>query len=205
MKINTKAMHLLDENEYWFRLLKNLTENAYKTNNNTPITYVAHSLGGKMLLHFLQKKPQQWKNKYVKQVITLAVPWGGSSVAVQAASIEYDLGFAALPNENMNQIQRTFPSIAWLMPSKYFWKPHEMLATIGERSTQSQTFINFSSKNFHFIIKFGFLSKSYFSCSDIDVPDMVDMIDDLVAYNSFRAPGVKLHCLYGTNTDTVER
>lgn len=90
-------------------------------------------MGGRMLLHFLQKKPQKWKNKYVKQAITIAVPWGGSSMAIQAASIGYDLGFTALSNDNMKQIQRTFPSIAWLMPSKYFWKPHEVLATIGEK------------------------------------------------------------------------
>lgn len=34
---------------------------------------------------------------------------------------------------------------------------------------------------------------------------MIDMRKDLADYNSFRAPGVEVHCLYGTNTDTVKR
>lgn len=125
---------LTDENEYWFKKLKNLTEHAYKINDNVGVTYIAHSMGGNMLLQFLQKMSQEWKDKYVNRVISLAVPWGGTTLAFQAASIGYDLGISVFPNQKMMELQQTYPSIAWLMPSKYFWKPNEVLATMGGRN-----------------------------------------------------------------------
>lgn len=123
-----------NENEYWFRKLKNLTEHAYEYNDNVGVTYIAHSMGGKMILHFLQQMPQEWKDKYVKRMISLATPWGGTALAVQAASIGYDLGVTTIPNKQMKAIQETFPAIAYLMPSKFFWKPYEVLATIGGKN-----------------------------------------------------------------------
>lgn len=141
------------EHENWFNQLKNLTENAYATNNNTPIIYIAHSLGGRMLLHFLHKMPEQWKDKYVKRVINIAVPWGGCVKAIRTASVGmgisdiavysdlmqyksngYGFSLPILSKEKTKQIVETFPSIAWLMPSTYFWKSNEVLATIGAKN-----------------------------------------------------------------------
>lgn len=79
----------LDENKDWFTRVKYLTENAYKNNDDVGVTFIAHSMGGRMLLHFLQQMSQEWKDKYVKQVITLSVPWGGSIQAIQAISVTY--------------------------------------------------------------------------------------------------------------------
>lgn len=103
-------------------------------NKNTPITFIAYSMGGRMLLHFLQQMPQTWKNQYVKRVITLGVPYAGSVRALQAMSIGYDLGIVVLPNEKLKEISTTFPSLAYLMPSQPFWEPNEPIVIINRKS-----------------------------------------------------------------------
>lgn len=119
-----------DENKDWFELLRYLTEHAYNMNENIGVTFIAHSMGGRMILYFLQQMPQEWKDKYVKQVITLSVPWGGSVQAIQAISVGYDFGAEVIQNIKMNEVQKSCPSVVWLMPSENFWKPNEVLATI---------------------------------------------------------------------------
>lgn len=101
-------------------------------NGNLSVTYIAHSMGGRMLLYFLQQMPQSWKDQYVNQVITLSVPWGGSIQAIQSISVGYDFGAKLLQNIKMNEVQKTCPSVVWLMPSETFWKPNEVLATINK-------------------------------------------------------------------------
>lgn len=91
-------------------------------------------MGGKMILYFLQQMPQEWKDQYVKQVITLSVPWGGSVQSLQAISVGYDFGATLVENEKMKAVQETCPSVVWLMPSTSFWKPNEVLATINKKN-----------------------------------------------------------------------
>lgn len=123
--------HVIDENKDWFKQLRSLTEYAYNLNGNVGITYIIHSMGGKMILYFLQQMPQEWKDQYVKQVITLSVPWGGSVQSLQAISVGYDFGAELVQNERMKAVQETCPSVVWLMPSPMFWKQNEVLATIN--------------------------------------------------------------------------
>ncbi|XP_055309524.1 phospholipase A2 group XV-like [Sitodiplosis mosellana] len=96
-----------NENKDWFIRLKELTEFAYNINENIGITFICHSMGGRMILYFLQQMPQEWKDKYVKQVITLSTPWGGSIQAIQAISVGYDFGAELIQNNKMKQVQET--------------------------------------------------------------------------------------------------
>lgn len=123
-----------DENVDWFDQLARLTENAYKSNNNTAVTYICHSMGGKMILYFLQQMPNNWKDKYVKEAITISAPWGGSMQAVVALSVGDNLDSKMLSSAKMKGVQETYPSIVWMMPSKYFWKSNEIWATINKKN-----------------------------------------------------------------------
>lgn len=125
---------LSDENQKWFRNLSVLVEAAFVMNNETRITFVAHSMGGRMLLHFLQQMPLSWKDKYVEKAITMSVPWGGAVQSLQAISIGYDFGSYLIQNEKMKEVQETCPSVAWLIPSKYFWKADEVIAKTNEKN-----------------------------------------------------------------------
>lgn len=115
--------------------MENLVESAYNTNNKIGVTFIAHSMGGRMILQFLQQKSQIWKDKYVKQLISLSSPWAGSMVTIQALSIGYSFGEDTfVKNDKMKKAERTFPSIVWLLPTQNAWEPNDVLATTTKKS-----------------------------------------------------------------------
>lgn len=56
-------------------------------NNNTPVTLLAHSMGGPMTLIMLQRQSQKWKDKYISALITLSAVWAGSVKAIKVFAI----------------------------------------------------------------------------------------------------------------------
>lgn len=100
-------------------------------NGNVPVTFIAHSLGGRMLLYFLQQMSQSWKDMHVKRVLAFSVPWGGSTRTVQALSVGYDFGIWFLSRQKMLELERTYTSVVWLLPSEYFWKSHDVIAVLN--------------------------------------------------------------------------
>lgn len=56
-------------------------------NNNTPVTLLAHSMGGPMTLIMLQRQSQKWKDKYINTFITLSAVWAGSIKAIKVFAI----------------------------------------------------------------------------------------------------------------------
>lgn len=84
-------------------------------------------MGGPMTQLFLQGRPQDWKEKYIAQIVTLNSPWGGTIQTLEAITVGYDLGEYVLPNYAMKSIQRSCPSLAWLLPSPHYWKPNDIL------------------------------------------------------------------------------
>lgn len=76
-----------DENVDFFPKLKALVEESYAANNNTPATLLVHSMGGSMALHFLRLQTQAWKDKYIRRMVSLSTPWGGSVKALKVFAI----------------------------------------------------------------------------------------------------------------------
>lgn len=58
-------------------------ENAYSTNDNSPVIIVAHSMGGPFMLYFLSRQTQAWKDQHIKALVTLAGVWGGAVKALK--------------------------------------------------------------------------------------------------------------------------
>nr|CAH7741035.1 unnamed protein product [Callosobruchus chinensis] len=86
----------------------------------------------------------------------------------------------------MKQMQITFPSLAWLLPSKLFWKPDEVLVQTDKK--------NFTISNL----------QEYFR--GLSFPEGWEMRKDTEPYQlHFQPPGVEVHCLYGVNVPTVEK
>ncbi|XP_065162884.1 phospholipase A2 group XV-like isoform X2 [Atheta coriaria] len=175
-----------NENYEYFVQLKALIEETYAQNNNTPVILIAHSMGGPMTLYFLNLQTQAWKDQHIKSMVTLSGAWGGSVKAVKVYAIGDDLGSYFLSGSVLKQEQITNPSLAWLLPSSLFWKPDEVLVQTDKK--------NYSLSNI----------KEYFY--DLDYMDGWDMHKDTKPYTlNFTAPGVEVHCLYGTAVPTVEK
>lgn len=58
--------------------MKRLVEDTYELNEQAPVTLITHSMGSLMALVFLQEQTQQWKEKYITKMISLAGAWAGS-------------------------------------------------------------------------------------------------------------------------------
>ncbi|GBP70031.1 Group XV phospholipase A2 [Eumeta japonica] len=175
-----------NENQDFFGKLKDLVEEVYNMNNKTAVTLLVHSMGGSMALHFLQNQSQKWKDKYIRRFISLSTPWGGSMKAVKVFAIGDDLGSLMLRESVMRTEQITCPSLAWLLPSPVLWKPNEVIV-------QTDKF-NYTINDFQKL----FL--------DMDLPNAWEMRKDTERYTKdFSAPGVELHCIFGTNITTVEK
>ncbi|XP_052758628.1 phospholipase A2 group XV-like [Galleria mellonella] len=175
-----------NENAEFFVKLKSLVEETYAMNNKSAVTLLVHSMGGSMALHFLRLQPQSWKDRYIRRLLSLATPWGGSMKAVKVFAIGDDLGSLMLRESIMRTQEITCPSLAWLMPSPLLWKPTEVLVQTDK--------YNYTINDF----------QKWFA--DMDLPDAWEMFKDTQKYKSdFTAPGVEVHCLYGSNISTVER
>ena len=97
-------------------------------NGNTPVVMIGHSMGCPMILYFLTQQTQAWKDKYVKSIITLAGPWGGSVKYLEIFAVgtdfsdQYDFPVSSYILKDVTKfIGRTQPSLAWLMPSSLIW------------------------------------------------------------------------------------
>ncbi|XP_026468778.1 group XV phospholipase A2-like [Ctenocephalides felis] len=175
-----------NENEQWFVDFKELIEETYSMNNGTPVTIVAHSMGGPMTLVFLQRQISEWKNQHIKRFITLAGAWAGSVKAVKVFAMGDDLGSYVLRNSILREEQISCPSLSWLLPSPLFWKPNEVMATTKSRNyTLAQ------------------LSEFF---DDLEYPQGWEMRKDNIQYSlNFSPPDVETHCIYGSGIPTVER
>lgn len=123
--------------------VQRLTEDAYERNDKQRVTFIGHSMGGLMILQFLQQMTSEWKEMYVKQMITLSTPWGGSVQALQALSVGYDFHSSMISTYKMKEIQETCPSLVWLLPSPYFWKPNEVLVRATDKQYTVETLNEF--------------------------------------------------------------
>lgn len=161
-------------------------EDTYEENQQTPITFITHSMGSPMTLVFLQQQSVQWKEKYVQRQISLAGAWAGSIKALKVFAMGDDLDSFFLSGKILKAEQITNPSTAWLLPSPLFWKSTEVLVKTPSRvytTAQMEEFFN-----------------------DIDYRTGWEMRKDNLQYTlNFSPPGVELHCLYGDGLDTVER
>jgi alpha-beta hydrolase superfamily lysophospholipase len=58
--------------------LKDLIESASGSNNGKQVVLMAHSLGGLFALQLLNRNSVSWRKQFVKHLVTLGTPWGGT-------------------------------------------------------------------------------------------------------------------------------
>ena len=121
-----------------------MIEDMYKTNGNTKVTLVVHSMGGLVSLHFLTGFSginQAWKDKYIHAYVTLSAAWSGGAATVQSVVSGYHgisdlLLFAyGLISNFIVPIGRTFESIPWLFPKASVFGNDVLISTPSKQYT----------------------------------------------------------------------
>lgn len=174
-----------NENAQWFIDMKNLVEETYNMNGNISITIIAHSMGAPMTLIFLRSQTEEWKEKYIARIITIAGAYAGSAKPVKVFAMGDDLGAFALRASVMRDVQISMASLSFLLPYPSLWKPDEVLVRTKTRTysySQLEEFFN-----------------------DLNYPTGWNMRQDNLKYiEDFSPPNVEIHSLFGSKIKTVE-
>lgn len=159
-------------------------EDTYTLNNNEKAIIICHSLGCPNMLYFFNLQSQEWKDKYIKSMVSLAGPWGGSVKALKAFASGDNFGVVVVRALTIRQDERTYPSLAYLLPSDRFWSNDEVLL---QSSTRNYTVSDY--KDF-------FQDMNYMTGYEmwLDVKNLI--------YN-LTAPNIEIHCLHGVGIDTI--
>ena len=185
-KIDHSYFVLSDELHQYYFEVEALVQDTYEINGEQKVILLCHSMGCPTILYFLNHQSQQWKNTYIKSLISLAAPWAGAVKSLKAFASGDNFGVIVVPSLTIRQDERTFPSLAYLLPSDKLWSGDEVLMQSSLR--------NYTSHNY----------RSFFE--DINYMVGYNMWLDVrnLTYD-LTPPGVEVHCLHGHGIDTMHK
>lgn len=170
----------------YFKNLKALVESTFRNNGNEKVVFICHSMGCLNALYFFNTNTQTWKDKYIRSIISLSGVWGGSVKAMKAFASGDNFGVVVIPSLSLRKDVRTFPSLAYLLPSKEVWPAEKVLV----KNRDKRYTVNDYQQFFH----------------DINYPTGYEMWLDVKNLTSpSTAPGVEVHCLHGNKVNTMEQ
>jgi len=169
--------------EFFMNLTK-LVEETYYQNKGLKVILVAHSMGNPVLLYWLNNYVHlAWKEKFIKNFVSLAGVWGGAAKPVRLMSSGDNLDILVVKPLTARPYQRSATSTAFLMPSSKFWGADEILVQTPSRNytvnDYEQFFNDINYKTGHELRE-----------------NTKDLIYDL------NPPDVEVHALYGIDVKT---
>jgi len=167
---------------------KKLIEDTYSMNQNKQVHILAHSVGSIHFTHFLNLQTQEWKDKYIGSLISVAAPWSGSPKALRAIisgdnfGIEFSSWLTLVDRMRVRPMLRRAGGTIFLIPEYSFYNTTELV------KTPTRTY---SAKDYRQLFK------------DINSPITTEIFDAVEGFfDSLKAPAVEMHCLYGTTFPT---
>lgn len=112
--------------EYFDKLTK-LIEQSYEETSK-PIVLISHSMGGPLINLLLSKKPQKWKDKYIKGWITINGVFGGSIKAFLLNTFGYSdiIPSYILSTDAILRVFSSFPSTYYLQLSPNYFEDEKV-------------------------------------------------------------------------------
>jgi len=175
-----------NELQDYFVDLKALVEKAYEDNGKEKVVFICHSMGCLHNLFFLNMNSQAWKDKYVRSMISLSGVYGGSVKAMKAFASGDNFGVIVIPSLSLRKDVRTFPSLAYLLPSEEVW-PHDKVLV----KNRDKLYTVKDYRQFFTDIGYPVGYEMYLDVRNLSLPHV--------------APGVEVHCLHGHKVTTIER
>lgn len=172
-----------ENKEYFLKLQLMIEDMAEKYGG--PVVLIAHSMGNMYTLYFLNHQPQAWKDKYIKAFVSLGPPWAGVAKTLRVMASGDNNRIPVISPLKIRSQQRTAVSTAWLFPYAHTW-PSDMVLV----STPS---VNYTVNDYQHFFK------------DLNYEDGWSMREDTEPLvSALEAPGVAVHCLYGTGIPTAQ-
>ena len=102
--------------EEYFKNLQKLVEDTYTLNHKKKVTLFAHSLGSIFGLYFLNRRTQEWKDKYIHAFVTTGAPWEGSAVEYQLFASGMNFAIPTIDPFVIRHEQRTQENNMLMLP-----------------------------------------------------------------------------------------
>ncbi|KAK0400891.1 hypothetical protein QR680_015504 [Steinernema hermaphroditum] len=174
----------------YYTSLKSAIEKAFDESDNRKVAIFGYSMGSPVMLYFYHHfVTQAWKDKYIHSHVGLNGAWGGSTEMVKLFTSGYVLDeFKYFVSPYIFRTsQRSFTACAFMLPSAALWDQSEVLVQTAEK--------NYSLSN---------LKELFY---DMDYPTGWDQYTTCLYPNitTLDAPGVDVHCLYGSGIGTPDR
>ncbi|CAN6587235.1 unnamed protein product [Malus baccata var. baccata] len=166
--------------------LTHLVENASTSNGGKPVILVSHSLGGLFALQLLNRNPPSWRRKFIKHLVALCAPWGGTVDEMLTFASGNTLGVPLVDPLLVRGEQRSSESNLWLMPNPEIFGRKNLLVI-----TPNATYSASDVPRFLDDIGFGEGVHPYKT-------RVLGLMEELVA------PGVPITCVVGSGVKTAE-
>jgi len=150
-----------------------------------PLVVVVHSNGAPLLNYFLSTVGAAWRRRHVGGAVALAGAWGGAVKTLKVYAAGDNLNYRILNPAYIRAVERSFPSLSFLLPDPQLWGDATMVEYAGN---------NFTMRDIDAFFRL------------MNLSDAVAMHEDTskIFSKSGNAPKVPLHCLYGVGVETVE-
>ncbi|KAI4316599.1 hypothetical protein L6164_024565 [Bauhinia variegata] len=166
--------------------LKNLIEGASSSNAGRPVILVSHSLGGLYALQLLNRNSISWRRKFIKHLVAISAPWGGTVDEMLTFASGSTLGLPVVDPLIVRGEQRSSESNLWLLPNPKLFGRDKTLVTTKNR--------NYSAHDIADFLK------------DIGFPEGVYPFENriLPLMDKIEAPRVPITCVIGSGVKTPE-
>lgn len=177
----------------YFASLKNLIEQTFKDNGQTPVILLTHSMGGLEVHYFLTTflpmvtpQPQQWKEKYIHKFIPISAPFGGSMESLKSYVTGRSAGVILYANEEIKDLETTMPVLPFLQPNRNAFSRDRVLVRIGKDTV--------TVRNISWLI------------DQLDIPYGVEMYENVKdILTNLTYPGVDVLCIYSTGLEVTKQ
>ncbi|KAL0479098.1 phosphatidylcholine-sterol acyltransferase [Acrasis kona] len=160
---------------------KNLIEETYNKNSNKRVHLIGHSLGGCYIQTFLTTYvSQEWKDKYVSSLISLAGSYLGAPMAAIEMATGTSFGIPMFDKDGVKRVMRKMGGAAWMLPT-----PNDEVMYI----TPKRNYTNSQLKEFF---------------QDMKSPETFEIYQNEMEFGEkTKAPSVPVYCMYGVGSPTV--
>ncbi|KAE8657048.1 Lecithin-cholesterol acyltransferase-like 1 [Hibiscus syriacus] len=166
--------------------LKHLIEKASASNGGKPVILLSHSLGALYVLQLLNRNSPSWRQRYIKHLVALSAPWGGTVQEMLTFASGSSFGVPLVDPLLVSGEQRSSESNLWLLPSPKLFGPENALVITPDEAYSALEIPQF--------------------LNDIGFPEGV------IPYKSrilpltvaLQAPNVSITCIFGTGVKTPE-